>query len=434
VYPGFQPGDAISAVRNISSLYADLEYRKDKWMLSSAARYEYYDELTKDRSNLAGKLGIRYDWNANLAIRGTISTGFRAPSLHQRYFQNTSTQFVGGLPSQALTVNNKNSIVKNAFGIDDLKPEIARNASVGLVGALGRHITYSLDAYVISIRDRIVLSSQFNRSNPLIQTILTNNGVDPSVNALQFWTNAVNTRTQGIDVVVTDKFNWAGGRVTLSIAGSFNNNKVVGGIKTNSVIDDPVNNPGLTDASKNPANDLSNALFDRQQRSRLELAQPRSKINLQLGYEIGKWSVMLRSVRFGSIVLLNNVDPNAINVSTGVYWNDAAPETDQTFSAKWTTDLVLTYRFNKTISVSAGAANLFDVYPDRIFIDSRNDPNNYYNAPVSTSLGTLKTQGGYNASRDLSNRGRLLFPANQFGSNGRFLFARLNVDLFKVKS
>lgn len=429
VYPGFQPGDAISAYRNISSVYSDLEYRKDKWMLGAAVRYEYYDELSENQSNLAGKFAGRYDWTSFLAIRGSLSTGFRAPSLHQRYFQNTSTQFVGGLPSQALTANNGNAIVNNAFGIASLKPEVSRNATFGIVGALNANITYSVDAYLISIRDRIVLSSQFNRSNPLIQSIFTANGVDPSINALQFWTNAVNTKTRGIDVVLTNKFAWAGGRMTLSLAGNFNRNRVDGGIQTNSVIDDPANNPSATDPSSNPANDLANALFDRQQRSRIEVAQPQSKVNIQVTYDRRKWSFLLRTVRFGSITLLNNVDPLAVNAATGQYWNDIAPGSDQTFSAKWTTDLVVTYRLSPFTSLSFGAANVFDVYPDRIFIDGRNDPSAYYNAPVSTSLGVSKTVGGYNASRDLSNRGRYLFPVNQFGMNGRFLFLRALVDL-----
>ena len=106
--------------------------------------------------------------------------------------------------------------------------------------------------------------------------------------------------------------------------------------------------------------------------------------------------------------------------------------TDQTFAARWTTDLVLTLKLHPAVSMNIGANNLFDVYPERVFIDSRNDPNAYYNAPVSNALGVNKTTGGYNAARDASNRGRFLFNPNQFGYNGRFLFARLNIDLYEL--
>ncbi len=89
---------------------------------------------------------------------------------------------------------------------------------------------------------------------------------------------------------------------------------------------------------------------------------------------------------------------------------------------------MVTYKVTRGLSLTVGANNLFDIYPDRIFIDARNDPAAYYATPVTT--GANKTVGGiYNASRDASNRGRFLFTANQFGFNGRFLFARINIDV-----
>lgn len=432
VFPGFQPADAVTAKRNVYAAYADVEYKGRKLTIGGALRYETYDEFEANYDNVSGKIAARYEVSNQLAVRGSVSTGFRAPSLHQRYFQNTSTQFVAGLPSQALTANNYNPIVKNAFGIDDLTPELSKSATFGLVGNINRNITFTLDAYYIRIDNRIVLSSQFNRSNPLVNSILNSNAVDPSINALQFWTNAVNTETKGIDVVITDRFRLGAGNATLSVAANFNRNTVVGPIQSNSVIDDAANNPSVGDASKNPANDLRNALFDRQQRSRIEVGQPQSKINVTFNYDLRRWNFLARAVRFGEITNLNNVDPASRNSATGAFWNDAALETDQTFAARWTTDLVFTYKACPGLNVSLGANNLFDIYPERIFVDNRNDPNSYYNAPVSNALGANKTTGGFNAGRDLSNRGRFLFPANQFGFNGRFLYARISVDIFEL--
>ncbi|HYF30652.1 MAG TPA: TonB-dependent receptor [Chitinophagaceae bacterium] len=433
VFPGFQPTDAVRAKRDITSAYLDLEWSLGRALIGGAVRYEKYSEENDiDYDNLGGKLTGRLDVSKNVSLRASLNTGFRAPSLHQRYFQNTSTQFVGGLPSQALTVNNNNAIVRTAFGIDQLLPEKSRSATIGLAGRLGNNLTYTVDAYFIRIEDRIVLSTQFNRSNPLVATILNSNGVDASITALQFWTNAVNTETKGLDIVITNRFRMGNGNAMLSAAANFNHNSVVGPLKTNSVIDDPVNNPSLSDATKNPANDLSTALFDRQQRSRIEVAQPRNKINLTFGYDLRKWNFQVRTVRFGEVQYIHNVDP-ASRSAAGVYWNDVGLGTDQTFDARWSTDVVVTWRPVGGLSISVGANNVFDIYPERVFVDPRNDPSAVYGNPVQSALGTEKSLGGYSAARDASNRGRFLFNANQFGFNGRFLFARLAVDVGELK-
>ncbi|HEX6179866.1 MAG TPA: TonB-dependent receptor [Chitinophagaceae bacterium] len=433
VFPGFQPADAVDADRSILSAYVDLERSFDKGLVGGAMRYENYKEDNDiSYDNLSWKLTGRFDVNKNVSLRASGSTGFRAPSLHQRYFQNTSTQFVGGLPSQALTANNNNPIVTNAFGIDQLLPEKSLSATVGMVGRIGTNITFTIDAYFIRIEDRIVLSTQFNRSNPLVANILNSNNVDPSVTALQFWTNAVNTETKGLDLVITDRFRLGNGNATLSAAANFNHNSVVGPLQTNSVIDDPANNPSIDDPTKNPANDLSTALFDRQQRSRIEVAQPRSKINLTFAYDLRKWNFTLRTVRFGEVQYVHNIDP-ASRAANGVYWNDVGLQTDQTFDARWSTDLVITWRPVGGLSISVGSNNIFDVYPQRIFVDPRNDPSAVYANPVQGALGSEKSVGGYSAARDASNRGRFLFNANQFGFNGRFLFARVAVDVGELK-
>ena len=433
VFPGFQPADAIEADRSILSAYVDLERNLGRGLIGAAGRYERYSEENDiNYDNLSWKLTGRFDVNKNVSLRASGSTGFRAPSLHQRYFQNTSTQFVGGLPSQALTANNNNPIVTKAFGIDQLLPEKSLSATVGMVGRVGANITYTIDAYFIRIEDRIVLSTQFNRSNPLVADILNKNNVDPSITALQFWTNAVNTETKGIDIVITDRFRLGNGNATLSAAANFNHNSVVGPLQTNSVIDDPANNPSVSDPSKNPANDLSTALFDRQQRSRIEVAQPRSKINLTFAYDLRKWNFTFRTVRFGEVQYVHNVDP-ASRAANGTYWNDVGLETDQTFDARWSTDIVITWRPVSGLGISIGANNVFDVYPQRIFVDPRNDPSAVYANPVQGALTSDKSLGGYGAARDASNRGRFLFNANQFGFNGRFLFARLAVDVGELK-
>lgn len=426
VFPGFKPDDAVKASRNVYGIYGDVELALNKVILDGAVRYENYAEKGFSYDNIGGKLSARYEFTSRFSMRGSVSNGFRAPSLHQRYFQNTSTQFVNAQPSNSLTANNYNPIVRTAFGIKELKPEHSTNYSLGFVGRPSSSLTFTIDAYFISIRDRIVLSTPFNRSNPLVNTILNDNHVDSSTSALQFWTNAVNTETKGIDAVITERVRLGTGIATLSLAANFNKNKVVGGLHTNSVIEAPKNNPSTTDAGANPANDLALTLFDRQQKGRIETAQPRSKMNFTATYNWKKWDFLVRAVRFGEVEFLNNVDPGLTNKNTGAFFNDIAFGTDQVFGAKITTDLVVSFKIVKGIAISGGANNLFDVYPDRVFIDPRNELSAVYSNPIQ---GANKTAGGYNSGRDASNRGRYLFGVNQFGMNGRFLFTRLTVDV-----
>ncbi len=433
VFPGFQPSDAVNASRNVYAGYVDLEYTLGKLLVGAAGRYEVYKEKDVSYDGVGLKATARYAITKRLAIRGSFNTGFRAPSLHQRYFQNTSTQFVNGLPSNSLTANNENPIVRTAFGIQELKPETSQSFSGGVVSQFGHGFTVTVDGYFIKIDDRIVLSTAFNRgNNPLVNTILTANNVPVSTNALQFWTNAINTETKGIDVVVSKHYTLGMGTGNISLAGNYNRNKVVGGINSNSVLSSAANNPSRTDPTKDPSNDLETGIFDRQQRARLEVGQPRSKVNLTANYTINKLDILARVVHFGPVTQLSATDPYIKNPS-GVYFNDVGFGTDQTFGSKVITDLVFTYNIRPGVNLSVGANNLFDVYPDRIFVDPRNNAALVYSNPVNGALGTNKQVGGYSAGRDLSNRGRLLFNPNQFGFNGRYLFSRLTVDFNLLK-
>ena len=423
VFPGFGPFDALRKGRNVASGYVDLEGTIGQFLLGAAGRYEKYSDFGE---GVGGKVSARVELSKNFAIRASGNAGFRAPSLQQRYFQNTSTQFVNGLPSQSLTANNDNLIVRNGFGVQQLKPEKSYSATAGVVAKIANNVTFTLDGYYINIKDRIVLSTPFNRSNPLVDSIVKSVG-DPTlingVNAVQFWTNAVDTRTFGVDAVITNRIQLRNGVLNLSLAGNYNDNKVTN-LHTNSKIDDPANNPSLTDPTKNPANDLKNILFDRLQISRIEVAQPKIKVNLTANFQIKKFDITAREVYFGQTKFVNSLDPNALKVD-GTPFNDILPDIDQTFSPRIITDLNVNYHVYRGITFGVGANNLFDIYPDRIFIDPRNDLQGVYTNPIATSF---QNAGGYSAGRDASNRGRFLYNGNQFGYNGRYLYARATVD------
>ena len=407
VFPGYQPSDETDKSRDNEAIYADFEAEKGRLLLGVAGRFENFSDFG---STINGKISARLQITDGIALRGAASTGFRAPSLHQRYFQNTSTQFLNGVASNTLTVNNDNDIARKTVGVDALRPEKSVNLSLGITAKLGNSATLTVDAYQIDINDRIVYSGAYSRA----QLGITDPTQFPGVNNVRFFANAVNTRTQGIDIVATDRIVIGKGKLTLSAALNFNKNQVTS-LNSTALIDAVKNN----DPANNPSTWYRTALFDRQQYALIETYLPRSKWNLSAAYSVGKLDVTFRAVRFGETQFKNVVDPNA-QKSDGTYWNTQfdhgtvggdAP-IDQSFRAVWISDLVVGYHITKSLYASIGANNIFDMYPDQIFIDPRN------------AIGSVD----YNASRDASNRGRLLFQPNQGGYNGRFVFGKLSVN------
>ena len=396
VFPGYQPSDQIDKSRTNVAGYVDLESDvTDRLLVHLAGRAENYSDFG---SSVSGQAAARFTIVDGLALRGSVGNGFRAPSLQQRYFTNVSTQFVSGLPNQVLTVSNENPLVANSFnssqpgfGVAPLKQENSRNYSAGLTARVAKTVTLTVDAYQIDIDDRIVLSSSFARTNATVNTIL---GAQP-VSRVQFFANAINTRTQGIDIVANERLVLGEkSRLGLTAAANFNQTTVRSFNSSSSTINN--------DQTVGTGN-LQNTLFDRQQRTRIESGNPRSKINLSANYGYGIFGIEARAVRFGE-VQYKDADP-------------ARSFLDQTFAAKWITDLTLSAQVIKQVGLIVGVNNLFDVYPDRFIQNARNNEFNFSVDPTTS----------YNSSLDYTNRGRFVYNANQFGFSGAFYFARVNV-------
>ena len=408
VFPGYQPTDEVDKSRNNLAGFLDLESDlTEKLLVHAAGRVERYSDFG---SSASGQLAARFSIVDGLALRGSLGNGFRAPSLQQRYFTNVSTQFVNGNPNQVLTVNNDNPIVRNSFtaggtgqqgfGVASLKQENSRNYSIGLTARVAQVVTLTVDAYQIDIDDRIVLSSQFAKTTPRTPmpppTIVDQILAGRDVSRVQFFANAVNTRTQGIDIVANSRFTLGEkSRLGLTAAANFNETTVRSFNSTSTTINN--------DATVGTSN-LQNTLFDRQQRARLENGNPRSKILLSANYTYGIFGLEARSVRFGE-VQTKDADP-------------ARSFIDQTYAAKWITDLTFSVQVIKQVGVAVGINNLFDVYPDRINQNPRNDPNNFSVDPALS----------FSSSLDNTNRGRFVYNASQFGFQGAFYFGRVNVS------
>lgn len=370
VFPGFQPSNAVNKWRTIEGVYVDAEADVNEHFLADAAvRYEHYSDFG---SNVAGKLAMRYKFADFLSLRGSVSNGFRAPSMHQRYFSAVSTVFVSNgttvVPVQNGTFRNNSDLAKS-FGIPSLKAETSMNYSLGATSKLPHGWNLTVDGYMVDIKDRIVYTGTFSKSSPVVAQLLANY---PDVNSAAFFTNAIDTRTKGIDAVISKTGRWGTGNLTLTLAANFNKSEVTKNHGVSAVL--------ATDPT------LSNGvLFARDQRGRVEWAQPRSKIALSAAYQVGRFALNARATRFGEVRTFDPVNPGL----------------DEQFDPKVVIDASLGYKISNFATFTIGANNIGDVYPDR-----------------------LKQYGNTSFGRFLYSR-----AATQFGFNGGYYYASIVMEL-----
>ena len=410
VFPGFRPANAVDESRNSVALYGDLEYDvTDKWMVNGAIRFENYSDFG---STTNYKLASRYKVTPNINLRGAVATGFRAPSLHQIYFNSTSTQFVGGVPFEVGTFRN-DSEAAQLLGIPKLKQEESKSASLGFTAKIPSvNITLTADAYIIGIQDRVVLTDQFSRpgGTPATGTpaaILNKAFDDAEATAATFFSNAIDTQSRGIDIVISQVANLGNGlKLKNDLAATFGETKRIGDINASPILE---------------ANGQINRYYSEMSRVYLQEAVPRKKINLTNTLSVKKFDFFLRNVFFGEVTDPNTVDVNGDGRIEGAIINGQAVEIEHpVWSSRVITDVSVGYNLTKNAKIVVGANNLFDIYPSL----------NY--GPV-TAIRPRLVAGAldYTAAPstvNLSNENQFVYSRNvsQFGQNGRFLFARLS--------
>ena len=325
-FPGFQPSDEVSAGRNNFGVYVDTETDfSKKFMLGAAARFERYSDFG---NTLNGKLGARYKFSEKFMVRSTLSSGFRAPSLAQIYFNSTITNFFNGIPIEVLVARNDHP-VSQALGVPPLKQEVSSNFSLGFTARPTNTLSLTVDGYLVKIKDRVVLTGYFMATDPDIGGMLWNMGVG----AAQFFTNAVNTTTKGFDAILSNDFNLSNGRLTASLAANFNWMDI-----------DKINTAETLKGKED-------TYFSLREQHFLKASAPPSKINLTLDYGVGKNNFLVRVVRFGDVVFAYTLDDG-----NPVY---------QKFSPKTTTDIAYSRTINDKFGFTVGSNNLFNVYPDK---------------------------------------------------------------------
>ena len=330
-FPGYTPATAVDDSRHNVALYADLEHKLTPELLVGAAvRWEKYSDFG---TTTTGKLSLRYDPTKTVGLRGTVSTGFRAPGVQQKFYSSVSTNLnAAGVLTETLTAR-EGSAVTQAFGIPNLKQETSKNASVGLVLRPLPNFSLTADLWGIDIDDRIVFSSNIAPESGACATAAAcpiRAILDPlKVGQAQFFTNAIDTQTRGLDIVAEHTTRWPGSTLVLSGQLDFNRTRVVGRHS-----DSPV----LTGTQ----------LFDDAQVTLIERGQPRQHHVLSADYTRGAWNGNLRANYYGEVQGQGFTAPFV-----------------QTWDAKWILDATLRYNFNKATSVTVGANNLFNTFPTK---------------------------------------------------------------------
>ncbi|SEC49166.1 iron complex outermembrane recepter protein [Tenacibaculum sp. MAR_2009_124] len=322
VFPGFTPKNALGRDRNSFAAYIDLEAElTDKLLVSGAARFENYSDFG---STINYKLASRYKVNDNLNLRAGASTGFRAPSLHQRYYNAIATQFIAGVPSEVGTFTNDSDIAQQ-LGIPSLKEEESASVSFGFAGKIpSANLKITADAYFVAIEDRVILTDRFNIPD----------GIVTNAEAAAFFANAIDTESMGLDIVVTHKFDLNESmRLSSDLSATFSKTRRVDDIHSSQV---------LVDSGQ------ESSYFSEASRIYLEEAVPRTKVNLSNTLSTDRFNVFLRNVYFGEVTEASN------NVAS-----------QQVYGAKLVTDLSVGFKATEELTFTVGANNIFDIYPDR---------------------------------------------------------------------
>jgi iron complex outermembrane recepter protein len=327
---GFRPVDAVYARRSSTAGYVEAEGRPlQRLLVQAAARAERFSDFG---STLDGKAAARVELPYGIAVRGSLGTGFRAPSLAQQHFSSTRTVFrlVGGT-NTVLTVRTFPVHTPEAqlLGATPLQPEQSVNRSAGVVLDVPRWPFITVDFYQVDVTDRIALRGSVTDTS--IIRLFEENGMR-GVGGGSYFANSFDTRTRGLDVTASHAFLLGrGGALRLYAGYNHNRNRITRRVPL----------PPQLAA-------FESQLFNRTGTGVIENGQPRETLILSVNYVTDRWGLNLHNRRAGPTAQLDQT----------------SPEADQVVRAHWITDVRVSYRFHPRVQLAVSAANLFDVYPD----------------------------------------------------------------------
>ncbi len=381
-FPGYQPSDEADETRAMFGGYVDAELDvTEKWLIGGAVRLENYSDFGFTHNY---KLTSRYNVTENFNVRGSINTGYRAPSLQQLNFSSTFTTVQGGKISEVRIAPNSSSIAQ-AAGIPKLKQERSVSTTIGFTTRpVEEGITLSVDGYWVQVKDRIVLSGQFDASDSSLDPALTNELQAQQVSLAQFFANAVSTTNRGVDIV-------------LDFNRKFSNNQHVKALLV-------MNFQEMTIDKVNVPERLNNSpyFFNDREKKFVLASAPNMKRTLNLEYGRSKIALGTRLTYFGRVELFGyGEDGLGINP---VVPSDTDPDVKYAdlynYNPKLVNDWYMTVRMLKASTLYFGVDNVFNVHPDLSVI------------PQAKGWAFNNETGGP-------------WDAVQMGGNGRRFFARL---------
>ncbi len=395
-FPGIRAENASTNSRFNFGAYLDASWDITKdFLINGTIRGEKYSDFG---TAFVWKGSTRYKIaNDKIVIRGSASTGFRAPTLHQIYAQSTQASFVGGTIQLSGLFNNR-SRQAFALGIPKLKPEKSNNYTIGLGLSPVKNLSITLDYYSILIKDRIVYSSPISSTDPTtaLYDILQAAGVVQ----IQFFINGIKTKTEGLDFVANYKnIHLGNGRLGVNLAGNYT--------LVNKIVGNPNNPKAIADAGAN--------ILSIQIRSLLTESRPKFKGVLGLDYFIDKFNINLNNTLFGP-TKFQDLD-NGGSIMNNI---------KQVFKTAVVTDLNIGYAFTNKVSAAITVNNLLDVLPKwGLELTGSSADANYANA-VST-LNDPAAKSLLEGFLEFSGRYRILgYNGSQFSQLGTIFQASIN--------
>ncbi|WP_231639382.1 TonB-dependent receptor plug domain-containing protein [Sphingomonas profundi] len=385
-YPGFRPSDAGRNTRNNEAVYLDIAALPIEGLkVDGAVRYEHYSDFG-GTTNYKGT--ARYDFSDMFALRGTVATGFRAPTLAEGFYSATN---VG--PTTAFVQLPANSAAAKLLGFNNLRPEKSTNFSLGTVIRPVDRLTVTIDAYQIRIRNRILGSGTIYSGGgatnyDLVRQAIVANGnvLDPQVTqtGVNLFTNGATTRTRGIDLVASYLTDFGdAGTVNWTLSGNYNKT-TVRRIGTGPTLTGVVASTGATVTA--PI-----ALFDAISISNLEDASPKVKFIASAFYTLDKFSATLRGTVYGK-------SSNLASPDGGTFY-------EQKIKTAFIGDIELNYKLTSNFELSAGANNVFNKRPPTVKL-----------VPGTTNFTLVN--GGNQLDAPLT--------FSPYGINGGYYYARVN--------
>ncbi len=321
--------------------YLSLDYDvSDAFLLSGTIRTENYSDFG---NTFIYKFSSRYKFSDAFTLRGSISSGFRAPTLHQIYTQKAQYSFVPGQGIQVGGLINNVSTQAKLLGIPQLDAETSTNFTIGFGGKIANKFSYTLDYYNIKVKDRIVLGNEIGPSGDAtnaLDVLLANNNLSD----VSFFSNAIDTKTSGVDVVLAYKGIEIGeGSLDLNLSGNYT---------IQNELDGPVKDIALVaNSGQSVVNQTQEALFF--------TSRPRTKWILGANYDINKFGFSLNNTLFGKTSFFQqglSTDANG-NFNLGTE-----------FDPKVVTDLGVNYSATDKLTIALNINNLFNVLPEWSFV------------------------------------------------------------------